>query len=222
MKLEDIKNRIDELIQKSKQLIASANYSSNGIGQIDPSVFTGLKTASLSLILKIYDKNHPYYTEIEKVKYYHYSSSAKELQNVLICIKEEVTGGWLFNIKGIVSAEIFADFMEMAEHLIVENFKDPAAVMIGGVLEGHLRQLCIKQYIAIEITKDDKVIAKKADLLNSELATTSVYNKLDQKNITAWLDLRNKAAHGKYEEYSKAQVELMYAGIMDFLTRNPI
>ena len=52
-------------------------------------------------------------------------------------------------------------------------------------------------------------------------AKAKVYEKLDQKNVTAWLDLRNKAAHGEYEKYGGPQVGLMIAGIRDFLTRHP-
>lgn len=40
---------------------------------------------------------------------------------------------------------------------------------------------------------------------------------LEQKNITAWLDLRNKAAHCKYDEYSIEQVNLMYQGVLNFI-----
>ena len=46
-----------------------------------------------------------------------------------------------------------------------------------------------------------------------------VYSKLDQKNVTAWLDLRNKAAHGKYAEYQIEQVALMLDGVRNFVTR---
>jgi len=56
--------------------------------------------------------------------------------------------------------------------------------------------------------------------MNSETAgKASVYNKLDQKNVTAWLDLRNKAAHGKYDEYTKEHVELLMQGVLNFFTR---
>ena len=51
------------------------------------------------------------------------------------------------------------------------------------------------------------------------LPKNSVYNKLDQKNVTAWLDLRNKAAHGKYQEYTKEQVSLMLQSLSDFMVR---
>lgn len=46
-----------------------------------------------------------------------------------------------------------------------------------------------------------------ADVLNADLCKVGAYNKMEQKNVTAWLDLRNKAAHGHYAEYDQAHVE---------------
>jgi len=83
-----------------------------------------------------------------------------------------------------------------------------------------LRQLCIKSSIPTDDPKTGK--PKKADLLNSELAGASIYNKLDQKNVTAWLDLRNKAAHGKYADYNQQQVEFMMQTVTEFMTRNSV
>ncbi|MGZ5243856.1 MAG: hypothetical protein ACXWEY_11920 [Bacteroidia bacterium] len=127
-----------------------------------------------------------------------YPSDTQRGRGILTAIKSEIDGGWLNSIKGLISAEIFSDFIEMSQHLIEEGYKDPAAVMIGSVLEEHLRQLAQKNGISVVNIKDNKPIPKKANLLNAELAQASIYNKLDQKNVTAWLDLRNKAAHGKY------------------------
>jgi hypothetical protein len=107
--------------------------------------------------------------------------------------------------------------MEMAEHLLDQGYKDPAAVITGSVLEEHLRKLCDKH--GIIVSQGGK--PKKADALNAELAGANVYSKLDQKNVTAWLDLRNKAAHGKYGEYTKDQVALLIQSVRDFITRNP-
>jgi hypothetical protein len=130
-------------------------------------------------------------------------------------------GGWIQTTKGLISAEIFSDFMEMANYLMSENYKDPAAVIAGSVLEEHLRQLCYKHRIEVEHDFNGKKVPKKADGLNSDLARATIYSKLDQKQVTAWLDLRNKAAHGKYSEYSKDQVSLMIQGIMNFMARLP-
>jgi hypothetical protein len=61
----------------------------------------------------------------------------------------------------------------------------------------------------------------KSDHMNSDLAKSNAYSKLDQKNVTAWLDLRNKAAHGQYNEYNADQVVLLISAIREFVTRNP-
>ena len=129
----------------------------------------------------------------------------------------------MFTTKGLVSAEVFSDFLSMAEHLLSEHYKDPAAVLAGSVLEEHLRQLCQRNSIPIEpIRSDGTSVPLKADALKAELAKAGIYTALDQKQITAWLDVRNKAAHGKYAEYSEAQVDLMLRGVGEFITRTPI
>ena len=125
----------------------------------------------------------------------------------------------MFTFKGLVAAELFADFLEMADHLLELGYKDPAAVIIGSVLEEHLRQLCSANSIDIEFENNEGLIPKKADRLNSDLAKENVYSKLDQKAVTMWLDLRNKAAHGKYDEYTSEQVANMYSGITEFMAR---
>jgi hypothetical protein len=105
----------------------------------------------------------------------------------------------------------------MAEYLLSEGYKDPGAIVIGSVLEEHLRQLSVKNGILTSTAGKPK----KADQLNADLARKGAYSKLDQKSITSWLDLRNKAAHGKYGEYTKEQVDLMLQCIQNFMARVP-
>ena len=107
----------------------------------------------------------------------------------------------------------------MAEHLLESGYKDPAAVMAGSVLEEHVRQLCSKNGIEIEDDREGKLVPRKADRMNADLAKADVYTKLDQKLVTAWLDLRNHAAHGKYEIYSAEQVRQMITGVLEFMAR---
>lgn len=110
----------------------------------------------------------------------------------------------------------------MAEHLLTNDYKDAAAVITGSVLEEHLRQLCIKNAIEIEFEQNGEIKSKKADRMNSDLSKADFYNKLDHKSVTTWLDLRNKAAHGKYDVYNKDQVALMLQGITEFMSRVPV
>jgi len=121
---------------------------------------------------------------------------------ILQALRADYDAGYLTTVEELIHADIFGNFLEMARYLLSEDYKDPAAVLIGGVLEEHLRKLCSKHGIPTSIS--DK--PKKADTLNSDLANAGVISKLDLKNVTAWLDLRNKSAHGKYSEYTQQRL----------------
>jgi hypothetical protein len=138
------------------------------------------------------------------------------LRGILKALRADYEAGRLESLIELVHADIFSDFLDMAAYLLEQGYKDPAAVITGSVLEEHLRKLCNKH--GISAVKPDGS-PKKTDTLNAELAGADVYSKLDQKSVTAWLDLRNKGAHGKYSEYTKEQVELMLQGVRDFASR---
>ncbi|HPH88601.1 MAG TPA: hypothetical protein PKV76_09000 [Chitinophagales bacterium] len=218
MKIENLKIRIDELISLADLVLQTRKDSDFG-SYVSSERFNEFRSASLSFLKNTFNETHPFYKEFEERARGANPYSVEEGRGILKAAKSEIFGGWIFTIKGLISSEIFSDFLEMSEYLLKENWKDAAAVMTGGVLEEHLRQLCIKHGISIDINKNGKMIPKKAESLNTDLSSAGVYNILDQKNVTAWLDLRNKAAHAKYLEYSKEQVEIMYSGILNFISR---
>ncbi|GAM30572.1 hypothetical protein P23_1075 [Acinetobacter calcoaceticus] len=53
--------------------------------------------------------------------------------------------------------------------------------------------------------------------LNDDLAKVGVYNKLQQKQITALADIRNNAAHENYDQFTTEDVERMISDIERFL-----
>jgi hypothetical protein len=134
---------------------------------------------------------------------------------------DDMEAGYTRSIQEIIHDEVFSDYFEMAEHLLESGYKDAAAVIAGSTLEGHLRNLCRRYGVAVDRPTETGTAAKKADALNAELSSAGAYGKLDQKNVTAWLDLRNKAAHGHYADYTKEQVTLLVSSVRDFATRLP-
>jgi hypothetical protein len=219
---EILLKRIDYILAKANEAIASGTPNKYEGIDINLVEMRGFKSIAMSFILDLYGKEHPYYKEFEEATEYYYGNSVKSGIQIIMNIKAEIENGWLSSLKGIVSAEIFSDILEMANHLLENDYKDAAAVMIGSVLEEHIKQLCIKYSIETNFEKDGKLISHKADRLNSELAKAGKYNKLVQKNVTAQLDLRNNAAHGKYLEYDKQQVRLMYDSVFNFIIRNQL
>ncbi len=224
MKLDDLIKRSNELIMIGESVLStSKTQHSQMFGTrtyVDTDSGIAFRAASLNFIKTIYDEENPYYKEFEEHSKGYDPDDIKNGIALLKVIKNEIAGGWLVSVKELISAEIFSDFLEMGEYLLNQNYKDPAAVIFGSVLEEKLRQLAIINNIELEVVKDGKITYLKADAINSELARKAIYNKLDQKQITAFLDLRNKAAHGKYDEYNIDQVRLMQSGILEFISRN--
>ena len=151
----------------------------------------------------------------------HQGRRVVKLIGVLESLHYDIKLGYLKSFTELIHGEVFGDFMDMAYHLSEEGYKDPAAVVAGAALESHLKLLCSKHGIQKEFSTNSGFRPKKADQINADLAKADVISKLDQKNVTAWLGLRNKAAHGEFTEYTKDQVKLMIDSIRDFITRNP-
>ena len=131
-------------------------------------------------------------------------------QEILTAVKEDILGGYLTDIKTLISAEVFSDFLEMAEHLLENGYKDPAASLCGAVLEDGLRKIATKKGIKVKSSDD-------LNSLNDKCANGGVYNRLMQKKIKVWIDIRNKAAHGKFNAYTEEDVQEMLKGVRDFL-----
>lgn len=181
-----------------------------------------LVTRAVAAVNRVAGERSTYAAELRRLfaTLQHLHMHTTSVIGVVSALLADVKAGYLQSLVDLVQAETFADFLEMAQHLIDTGYKDAAAVIAGSALEAHVRTLCSKANIATEVTKPDGTITpKKADAMNSDLAAASVYSKLDQKSTTAWLDLRNKAAHGKYADYQSDQVALMIAGIRDFVIR---
>jgi hypothetical protein len=213
--------KIDDLIAIGNESIKSQFSLNHWEQAVPPQLFGKFRAGSLSLLKMVFGESHPLYKDFDQRIVHNRLGTAMSGVGIMESARSLVEDGWLGTVRGVIAADVFSNFLEMSEHFLEQGYKDPAAVMIGSVLEEHLRELCTRNSIPTVLTqKDGGIRPKKADALNAELAAAGAYGKLDQKSITAWLDLRNKAAHGQYAEYTKEQVALMLASARDFIVRN--
>lgn len=220
---QKMSERVDHSVTLADKTLATKYTSGRKYVEewVNSELFNEFRSSAKSFIANLYGKEHPYYEQFNEAVDMAKPYCVEHGRGILKSIKAEIDNGWLVEIKELIASEIFSDFLEMAQYLLEEGYKDPAAVMIGSVIEENLRQLAQKNNINLEFTNGKgESKPKRADTLNNELAKSSIYSKLDQKQVTAWLDLRNKAAHGKYEVYTKEQVQIMSDGVLNFLMRN--
>lgn len=143
----------------------------------------------------------------------------KALSAIVEAIRADYGAGRLRSLEESIHAEVFGDFLDMAQYLLEEmSLKDPAAVVGGSALEAHLHKLADKVGV---IRTDSGGKPKKATVLNADLKKAGAYGGGDEKQVTAWQAIRNDAAHGDYGKYVAEQVRLLIAGVRDFIARNP-
>lgn len=215
--MENIIEQLEVLLTKHSEMQRESQH--NDLSDLSKVERQSLVTRSLAAIHRISGEKSTYSNEVERIlkesPQLHLHTSS--ILGIVQALRDDLKDGFVKTLVELVHADIFADFLDMAYHLQESGYKDAAAVITGSTLESHIKELCQKYSVEIEVNGRPV----KADKMNSDLAKGDAYSKLDQKNITAWLDLRNKAAHGNYEDYTKEQVELLISGVRDFIGRVP-
>ncbi len=145
----------------------------------------------------------------------------RALAGILTSLRAEYQAGRLQSFRELVHADLFADFLEMASHLLEQGYKDAAEVTAGAVLEEHIRKLCGLHAVPTTFTDGSgNTRPKKLDTMNADLAKAGAYGKIEQQSVTAWAAIRNAAAHADYAKYTADQVRMLIEGVRGFITRH--
>lgn len=166
-------------------------------------------TSVLNLLQRTFNEQSVHYQNfIEQYKKFGYRfSNFEKCRGIFRAAKEDYIGGYLFNMRALIKAEVLEDSIEQANELLKAGYKDPACVLVGVALETTLKEICTREGMA----------HGKLDRMNVEICKSGIYNMAKQKQITAWADLRNKAAHGDWDSYNKDDVNDFLQGVQRFM-----
>jgi hypothetical protein len=210
-------DRLQELIEQASKVQATrTSRSGGGITYLgDDAVNYEMShqwgVSALNILSRVFGKDSDHYKRFNELfpKLHDYHPILKGL-GILKAAKDDYEKGYLFETRNLIQAELFDDFLEQAEYLLQSGYYAPAAVVAGAVLEDGLRQLCIRNGVAVSAKP-------KLDMMNADLTKAQVYTVLVQKKITALADLRNKAAHGKWTEFTEQDVREMLPQVRSFM-----
>lgn len=140
-------------------------------------------------------------------------------------LREEVRAGTLRSLVGRVEDDLSGEFVSIGDRLSDEAggalTNSVIRVIVAGIVtERRLRALCDRASPPIDLNKSDGSPIP----LNAVIAAVRKANLVsepEQKQLLAWADLRNKAAHGQFEQVSADQGKLMVQGVLGFLSRHP-
>ncbi len=196
---EKILQRLQQLIDRGLEITnTKKSPPSNFIGfdaTVDSEAANQWHASAKSILGKAFGRYSEHYSLFEACfeKGVTYSPFVRGI-GILKAAQEDFEHGYIQDVKNLVAAEMFSDLLDQASELLDAGYIGPAAVVAGAVLEDNLRKLCVGQSIELS----DK---PKLDYMNSQLAKEKVYNRLTQKRLTAIADIRNSAAHGKWDNF---------------------
>jgi Domain of unknown function (DUF4145) len=237
-------NRFDELIQRGQEIHDSIkiipresyitrnqsnpfresprNQNVRTYEDIDQSALTQWNIHYQSLLEQIIPLNSVQRKLVDLKNSYSIKSHLSERIAALKAIKEQFEHGFLEDIALQIELEIASDYMGQAEKLLSEGQSGkfdhvPAAVLSGAILEKTLRSLCDKQTPPVP-TINGNGKPHTLNLLIDEMKKAGIFNELKAKQLRALADIRNAAAHGEFDKFTRSDVEQMIKGINDFLT----
>ncbi len=219
--VELAKHELDDLIATGEKLIALAGHAGDSIEGGQLADVMAWVSRSGHIIRRVVGADSVYdhaFQEARQAKGFTYIHSNNyghlcEIWGALKGLRHALDAGLLQDLRRLLQADIFADFLEMAEHLLSEGYKDASAGLIGGVLEDALRKLSASNNLPLLTTASKPLTIEP---LNVNLAKAGVYSSLTKKQVTSWADLRNNAAHGDYGKYTADDVRQMLLFVQRF------
>lgn len=207
--------RCRRLIELADEVIASYKSPPPNVfsaGWVDAETFRRWRSSSLAFLEDLLGPTHNYVAEFKAAteKGAHGKTPTLEGKGVLGAILEDLEAGYLTSVRSLIRAELFTDFLDMAEHLHENGYHHAAVSLTGAVLEDGLRQIA---YTAtVKVNRRDDLAA-----LSSKLLQAGTIDPLRRKELGVWTDLRNAADHGDWDQVTDARTGDMIRGVTSFL-----
>lgn len=195
---DELLAQLDALIAEGRRLDGS--YAMVSMGTRESAIaeveFQAFAAAARAAVDRISGKGSEFYaglpTQIpDRIAVLGYGGSVVPvLTGALIALRRAVEAGLLISLENRLRANVYDDFLVQADELLKANYHVAAMVLIGGVLEDHLKKLCIARSLA---WSGNGSLSKYNDLLRDH---PTAYDTSAWRRIQSIGDDRNKAAHG--------------------------
>ena len=211
MKLDGrIRERLADVIKKGEAVLSDSKPGAYDSMSVDTQRYAEWATQSLACLTQVFGSNHVYPSSMQSSRGQYRDINIESGLGILRAALEDVEQGYLATLGEMATAEVFSDFLEQAEHLRENGYWAAAVSLAGAVLENGLRSLSTRNEIAVK-SKDD------LSALNNKLAAKKVYNRLRQKQVSVWIDVRNAADHGRLNDVTEENAAELITGVEKFL-----
>jgi hypothetical protein len=201
------------LVGEAESVVSTVKHTESGSwsqSRADLESFAKLRAKCSLLSSMLPQHSNPWRDQLESEMSSLGSNAVKTLA-ALKAIQEVVDAGFLFRLEDFVFAEAFSDLLDQADYLNEQGYVLAAGVLGRAVLEERLKRLCVANGCSPDKTRPT------INDFNTQLYTTTVYDKSMFKHVDAIAAVGNDAAHG--ETVEKPDIERLLRDVRDFLTR---
>ncbi|HET6249662.1 MAG TPA: hypothetical protein VFE47_18380 [Tepidisphaeraceae bacterium] len=138
-----------------------------------------------------------------------------EMLGTLEALRDAVRDDLLITAENLLRAEVFADLLEQAEHLLDGGYFLAAGVLGRAVLEDHLRNWCSRA--SCQPAKGKPTL----DDFKTELYRAKRISTADMQHVQAMAAVGNEAAHN-LPTLTGANVKRLLSDMRTFLGEHPI
>jgi hypothetical protein len=180
---------------------------------MDHGSFAAWRTQGMALLEGLLSAAHPYRSEFARLTDFKQTDNPtrEAVQaglGVLRALAEDLELGLLDSLRGLVSAELFADFISMANALLGAGYHHAATSIAGAVLEDALRR---------RLHDMGSKSTGNLESLNQVALDKQLYTALTYQQLKVWIGLRNHADHGEWELVSSADAHSFLRDLPGFL-----
>ncbi len=203
--------QVNEILGKGEW--ARGQTQGTSPGYVAGAPYAEFRTQAIAFAYRILDENNAYTRDLAELAVQPTISALERGIGTMRALRNDLASGYLTSLRELVEAEVFSDFLDMARHLLDNGFHHPAASLCGAVLEDGLRKIA---------RSNGEQVPDRDELgsLASRLAQKRAYNALALKQLQVWIEVRNAADHGRWNDFTAADTSSMIEGVTGFLAQH--
>lgn len=209
MNIDDrVIRRLNELAEQSTKIRIERDDYIQTVNQQD---WHEWATSVLSLFKGAFGPDSSHYQNFKKI-YDGFDGMTWQKESavgVFFAARADYGGGYMFNLRSMVSGEVFGDFVALARKSLDEGFKDVAVVLASAALEDALKRYAEREGLQISDKDMSEVVAA--------LKAKGLVGGAQKQLLDSMPKIRNYAMHANWSKISDVDTASIIGFVEQFI-----
>lgn len=217
---KDTDKKVIALIKMAEKVLETAT-AGHQKHYIHEKKFHDFRISSLSFLSVVFGDKSPFYKEFEKEVTTPTPTRAERGLGILTAVQRELQGDWLQSVRGEIYNSLERNMLKSCQTLLQNGQKLSAIVLAAGIIDTHLKSLCLEKGVNTTKEQDGKQVDCTAIQLNSRTYKKGIFERKLNKKIFFALEIAQKANNEGITEITDEQVEKMLANTLELIITFP-